>query len=346
VLPLSKVVLTMRNLSATVDALLTPAEVAAILYVDPKTVTRWAMAGKISCVRTPGGHRRFLRSEILALATATRSHQRAPWVPPGDATPPPNPFGPHVSGVRPVAPAPGTVEDARQAAGAVVARAVAVAREVQAAHAAQAVVSTRFAVEAAAGIAAAAAAKARTGRATAAATAAEAVATSASQTAAAVQRQAEVSANALSEAATRAAAVVVAARASGDDHASALTALHLATTAQEAAVSAARDAAAAAAEVAKAVATAAAQVARTVSDLDAVIEGEVAEAAAAVQISAAATARVVAAESDARATSVAMLAQEAVVAAADPRQSDEPPRGPAHRTTLPGRSRGRSDGRS
>ncbi|MCW2868529.1 MAG: binding domain protein excisionase family, partial [Marmoricola sp.] len=41
-------------------ALLTPAEVAAILFVDPKTVTRWARAGKLNCFRTPGGHRRFL----------------------------------------------------------------------------------------------------------------------------------------------------------------------------------------------------------------------------------------------------------------------------------------------
>ena len=47
--------------------LLTPAEVAALLYVDPKTVSRWATAGKIQSFRTPGGHRRFLRSEIAAM---------------------------------------------------------------------------------------------------------------------------------------------------------------------------------------------------------------------------------------------------------------------------------------
>jgi excisionase family DNA binding protein len=51
------------------DALLTPAEVAAILYVDPKTVTRWARAGKLNFVLTPGGHRRFLESEIVAMIT-------------------------------------------------------------------------------------------------------------------------------------------------------------------------------------------------------------------------------------------------------------------------------------
>lgn len=44
--------------------LLTPAEVAALFRVDPKTVTRWAQAGKISAVRTLGGHRRFRAAEM------------------------------------------------------------------------------------------------------------------------------------------------------------------------------------------------------------------------------------------------------------------------------------------
>ena len=44
--------------------LLTPAEVAELFRVNPKTVTRWARAGKISAVRTLGGHRRFRASEI------------------------------------------------------------------------------------------------------------------------------------------------------------------------------------------------------------------------------------------------------------------------------------------
>jgi len=46
------------------EALLTPSEVAALFRVNPKTVTRWARAGKISAVRTLGGHRRFRASEI------------------------------------------------------------------------------------------------------------------------------------------------------------------------------------------------------------------------------------------------------------------------------------------
>jgi excisionase family DNA binding protein len=46
------------------DALLTPAEVAALFRVNPKTVTRWARAGKLTAVKTLGGHRRFRASEI------------------------------------------------------------------------------------------------------------------------------------------------------------------------------------------------------------------------------------------------------------------------------------------
>ncbi len=70
----------MNTQSIEADVLLTPSEVAAILYVDPKTVTRWAIAGKVHSVRTPGGHRRFLKSEILALMTGVNhSQNRAPW---------------------------------------------------------------------------------------------------------------------------------------------------------------------------------------------------------------------------------------------------------------------------
>ena len=46
------------------DALLTPAEVAALFRVNPKTVTRGARAGKITAIRTLGGHCRFRASEI------------------------------------------------------------------------------------------------------------------------------------------------------------------------------------------------------------------------------------------------------------------------------------------
>lgn len=50
-----------------VEELLTPAEVAQMFRVSPKTVTRWARAGRISAVRTLGGHRRFRADEIRKL---------------------------------------------------------------------------------------------------------------------------------------------------------------------------------------------------------------------------------------------------------------------------------------
>jgi excisionase family DNA binding protein len=52
------------------EPLLTPAEVAALFRVDPKTVTRWARAGRLTSRRTPGGHRRYLESEIRAMLSA------------------------------------------------------------------------------------------------------------------------------------------------------------------------------------------------------------------------------------------------------------------------------------
>jgi len=51
--------------------LMTPGEVAKIFRVDPKTVTRWAHAGKIRSTRTPGGHVRFYREEIMEMAEGT-----------------------------------------------------------------------------------------------------------------------------------------------------------------------------------------------------------------------------------------------------------------------------------
>ncbi|MDO8105879.1 BldC family transcriptional regulator [Isoptericola sp. b441] len=46
---------------------MTPAEVAALFRVDPKTVSRWATSGKLTAIKTLGGHRRFRESEVLAL---------------------------------------------------------------------------------------------------------------------------------------------------------------------------------------------------------------------------------------------------------------------------------------
>lgn len=41
-----------------------PGEVARLLLVSPKTVNRWTSEGRLRCVKTLGGHRRFLRSEV------------------------------------------------------------------------------------------------------------------------------------------------------------------------------------------------------------------------------------------------------------------------------------------
>ncbi|MEE2041295.1 BldC family transcriptional regulator [Nocardiopsis sp. CT-R113] len=49
------------------EEVLTPAEVAHLFRVDPKTVTRWAQAGKLTSFRTPGGHRRYRGTEVRAL---------------------------------------------------------------------------------------------------------------------------------------------------------------------------------------------------------------------------------------------------------------------------------------
>ncbi len=58
---------TSRTFSPRADALLTPGEVAVLFHVDPKTVTRWANAGKLTSVRTLGGHRRFREAEVRGL---------------------------------------------------------------------------------------------------------------------------------------------------------------------------------------------------------------------------------------------------------------------------------------
>ncbi len=56
-----------REAPAIPENLLTPSEVATLFRVDPKTVTRWAQAGKVPSIRTLGGHRRYRESDIRAL---------------------------------------------------------------------------------------------------------------------------------------------------------------------------------------------------------------------------------------------------------------------------------------
>jgi excisionase family DNA binding protein len=49
------------------SGLMTPAEVAALFGVDPKTARRWAKTGRLSSIKTPGGHRRYRAAEVYAL---------------------------------------------------------------------------------------------------------------------------------------------------------------------------------------------------------------------------------------------------------------------------------------
>ncbi|HEX9697221.1 MAG TPA: helix-turn-helix domain-containing protein [Actinomycetota bacterium] len=49
------------------DRFLRTSEVALMLQVSPKTVSRWAKEGRLPYMATLGGHRRFPKSEIERL---------------------------------------------------------------------------------------------------------------------------------------------------------------------------------------------------------------------------------------------------------------------------------------
>ena len=56
--------------------LMTPAEVALLMRVDPKTVTRWAKRGWLTSVRTLGGHRRYYKDEVTALLNGSMTERQ------------------------------------------------------------------------------------------------------------------------------------------------------------------------------------------------------------------------------------------------------------------------------
>ena len=60
------------------ESLLTPSEVAAMFRVDPKTVTRWAKAGKLTSIRTLGGHRRYRKAEVASLLSGSETARTGP----------------------------------------------------------------------------------------------------------------------------------------------------------------------------------------------------------------------------------------------------------------------------
>ena len=67
----------MRKMTSEQEVLLTPAEVASLFRVDPKTVTRWAKAGKLTSIRTLGGHRRYKDSEVKALLNSVSGNNKS-----------------------------------------------------------------------------------------------------------------------------------------------------------------------------------------------------------------------------------------------------------------------------
>jgi len=64
------------------ERLLTPGEVASLFRVDPKTVTRWAASGRITSIRTPGGHRGSASLRYARCCEATASQRRKDTRPP------------------------------------------------------------------------------------------------------------------------------------------------------------------------------------------------------------------------------------------------------------------------
>jgi excisionase family DNA binding protein len=63
--------------TTTYPSYLHTAEVADLLHVSPKTVSRWAKEGKLPFLKTLGGHRRYPQAEIRNLATELREEATA-----------------------------------------------------------------------------------------------------------------------------------------------------------------------------------------------------------------------------------------------------------------------------
>ena len=282
------------------DELLTPAGVAAILHVDPKTVTRWAAAGKLAAVRTPGGHRRYLRSEVLALVSGLHpdhpDHVPSPIMGPT--------FGVAAEG-----------DSERQAAAAaVVAEAVALAMEAAATEAAEAVLVTAAAVTEAAGRAADAADSAKEARAFAAEAAAQSVALEAERTAARVRLRADLAAARVQRAASLAADELSRCIEGGTALDAGRMADVLAAVVQAAADATDEDTTRAAHAVTSADSAAAALVAHMLAAAEEFVEREVTATADAQRELSTAAAVAVAIETDARAAGIALAAREAAAA--------------------------------
>jgi excisionase family DNA binding protein len=279
------------------DVLLTPRAVASLLFVDRKTVSRWAQVGKLPFIRTPGGHHRYWKSDVLAvrdaahvrLDSARRIHHSIP----------------EPRGRDPMSP-----EEQEAAAAAVVAEAVATALEADAAEAARTVLETAAAVSIAAGKAAEAARRASEARAFAADETARSVAREAVRTAARVQVRADVAARQVAIAAQ----LAVDQNLDSTDDAALARAAILAASVAVTAAGTAQDTMRAAGVVAAAVAAAAAHTTRTIAAAEEAYGLEVSRAATELLTLNTETARRVAVETEARAEGVALAAREAAAA--------------------------------
>jgi len=63
----------------TGPVMLRPAEVAAMFpYIHRDTLRYWANTGKLTSVRTLGGHRRYYADEVMALRSGSETRRQAP----------------------------------------------------------------------------------------------------------------------------------------------------------------------------------------------------------------------------------------------------------------------------
>lgn len=69
--------------SDVADEYLAPGDVAKLLCVSARTVSRWADQGRIPHLVTLGGHRRFLRSDVVKLLDMARREGGAVVTPAG-----------------------------------------------------------------------------------------------------------------------------------------------------------------------------------------------------------------------------------------------------------------------
>jgi excisionase family DNA binding protein len=68
------------------EVMYTPKDAASILAISVRTLTKYALAGKIRCIKTAGGHRRFPGDAVRA-ASQGRWEDAAVKRPLGDMSP-------------------------------------------------------------------------------------------------------------------------------------------------------------------------------------------------------------------------------------------------------------------